>query len=82
MAAYGLAVVAAMALGVARRTRDPAGMLARTLAVASILPVVFVYGLSALPLGQGPTLALLAAAAVAGGAVLLQMVRLTPTTMR
>ncbi len=71
MAAAVVAAMISLALGLARRRRDPAGMLAGALVVAAVLPVVVLYGLAALPLGdgQGHVALLMASVAIAAGFV-------------
>lgn len=75
MAAAVIAAMASFAFGCARRSRDPAGMLAGVLVVAPVLPVVVLYGLAGLALGDGQAYLALAAAAVALAAGFVAIVR-------
>ena len=79
LVAYGLAMIGALAIGTIRRHRDPAGMLAGILGLATILPVVLLYGVSAVPLGDKALLLLLALSGLATTALLVRLARLTPT---
>lgn len=77
--AYGLAMIGTMAIGTVRRRRDPAGMLAGILGLATIMPVVLPYAVSAIPLGTKALLLLFALSGLATTALLIRLARLTPT---
>lgn len=79
LTAYGLTIVGLMAIGTARRRRDPAGMLAGVLGLATILPVLLLYGVSSIPLGDNALLLLLALSALATTAFLIRLVKRIPT---
>lgn len=79
MATYGIAAVTAMVVGTGRRRRDPAGMLAGILGLATVLPVALLYAVSSVPLGDNLLLLLLALSTLATTAAVIRVVRLTPT---
>lgn len=74
MAAYGVAALGALVVGVARRRRDPAGLPAAVLAALTLLPGAAVYVAASLPLDPAPGLAAAALAVTAGTALLVRPV--------
>lgn len=79
MVVYGAAVVVLMAFAVIRRDEDGPGLLAATLALASIVPTSLLLAVGTLPVADGMVLVLFAA----GGAVCLAvLLRLAASTHR
>lgn len=80
--AYGIVMVAALAVGLVRCRRDPAGMLAGLLGLATILPVLLLYGVSSIPLDEDLLRPLLVLSVLGTTALLVRIVRFTPTLKR
>lgn len=82
LVAYGIAVIVAMVVGVGRRRRDPTGMLAGILGLATVLPIMLPFGVSTVPLDDSLRPVLFALSAIATTTLLIWTVRLVPTLKR
>jgi hypothetical protein len=78
MFACVLAAITAFGVGLIRRHRDPAAMLAGVLGLVTVLPTMLLYGIGFIPLGENLLLILFALSAIATTAFLIRIVRLTP----
>lgn len=75
MAVCTVVAIAAFVTGFIRRRSDPVGALTGVLALVTVLPVMLLYGIGFVPLGDHLLLMLFALAAITAAGILLRIVR-------